>query len=64
MVLISTNSLRVLVLWQALYFCTTLGVVLYSLNFPSITNFLALLVVNDVILYLFYLYLILNVAKK
>jgi hypothetical protein len=54
----------VLVVWQALYFCTTLGVVIYSLNSQDIAQFLVLLVVNDVILYLFYLYLILNVAKK
>jgi O-antigen/teichoic acid export membrane protein len=63
-VLISTNNLRLLVVWQFTYFVTTLGVVLFSIGMNEAKPFLVALAINDVALYSLYLFLIFWVVKR
>jgi O-antigen/teichoic acid export membrane protein len=59
-VLISTNNLRRLISWQALYFSTSSGIVIYGFYYWGVLDFLLAFAINDVVLYSIYLYLILS----
>lgn len=61
---ISLNKLKPLTFWQVLYFCTTLGIVLFSMGQGHISQFLVLLVINDSVMYSLYLFLILRAARN
>jgi hypothetical protein len=50
-------------LWQAIYFCTTVLIILISYYYLNLMEFLLLLVAHELILYLFYLAFIVIVAR-
>ncbi|MBS1680856.1 MAG: oligosaccharide flippase family protein [Bacteroidetes bacterium] len=63
-VFVSTNKLQRLVLWQIIYFCSTLAISTYSYFYSGIDEFLILLLTNDLLMYSFHFYLILRLSKK
>lgn len=64
MIFIATNNLKTLTLWQVLYFVTSLSVIVYCIFHPQIKTFLLFYTVNEVVLYLIYLFLIIKSSKK
>lgn len=63
--LIATYSIGKVSMWQALYFTSTVIVLFiggYQLD--NLTDFLLLYAANDILLYLFYLYLVYSVRNK
>jgi O-antigen/teichoic acid export membrane protein len=63
-VFVSTNSLGRLIFWQVSYFCSTLGISIYSYFNSDVDGFLILILVNDLVMYSLHFFLILGVSKK
>ncbi|MBF9254966.1 oligosaccharide flippase family protein [Pontibacter sp. 172403-2] len=62
-VLVVNDKLKVLSLWQFFYFITTVSI-LYIGTFQPLTTFIYLYGINEVVQYLFYLFLIIKYSKR
>jgi O-antigen/teichoic acid export membrane protein len=62
-IFLATGNLRLGALWQTLYFISTLAVLMMVLGHP-IKSFLIGLVINEIVLYALYFYLILLASKR
>lgn len=62
-VFVATNQLKKLIIWQTGYFVSTLCVLIFFFHENSLQKGIVSLVVNEVILYLIYLFLVLSTSK-